>query len=320
MIFPRLSAYACDALMCASMFAVQRRHRLHLESRRELEQYIEASESLTREDFFLAPPVEEDDRANEGRWRWESPVRTGFANNDQVDIELVPSREGWSAPTVFLLHALMSTSAAGYRRWAAQFNERGWNACIIHLPFHHSRTPPGCLNGELAITADLVRTAEAVRQGVCELRQLMARLRRYGCREFGLCATSYGGWIGALVASIERDFRFVALLEPIMDVEHAIWKSPASASVRFELRRSGIDQKLIQRHFPLISPLHALPTCAPERVLFVSGAHDTVVPPQRLRMAHEHWRGSKLISVRQGHFGHRMMPAAWEYLNGQGLV
>jgi len=84
------------------------------------------------------------------------------------------------APTVLMLHALASTSDKGYRVWAGRFNAAGWNACFVHLPYHYSRVPPGCQNGELAITPDLVRTGQGLRQGVTEMRQLMAWLRGRG--------------------------------------------------------------------------------------------------------------------------------------------
>jgi hypothetical protein len=104
----------------------------------------------------------------------------------------------------------------------------GWNVCFVHLPYHYSRVPRGYWNGELAITSDLIRNAEALRQGVSELRQLMQALREHGCREFAVLATSYGAWIGALLATTESDFRFVALMAPIVNLDHAIWAISAA--------------------------------------------------------------------------------------------
>ena len=202
---------------------------------------------------------------------------------------------------MLFLHALMSTSDRGYRRWVARFNAAGWSACFVHLPYHYSRIPRGCRNGELAITADLVRTAEGLRQGVAELRQLMTWLRgNAGVEEFELWACSYGGWIGALLASVERDFRFVALLEPIVDVDHAIWHSPISTALRRELRRHGIEPALPARHFPLTSPLHGQPLCGGDRVLLVAGEYDTIARMEdisRLRelpLARLHLAGTNL--------------------------
>src|SRR5437763_16274992 len=148
----------------------------------------------------------------------------------------------------------MSTSRTGHHRCARQFNELGWNACFVHLPYHYSRAPRGYWNGELAITADLIRNAEGLRQVVIEVRQLIAALRDRGCHEFGVLGTSYGGWIGALLAMVEQDFRFVALMAPIVNVEHAIWKGPGTRVMRRELRRAKIEPSLVARHFHLSSP------------------------------------------------------------------
>ncbi|PYK15436.1 MAG: hypothetical protein DME55_13685, partial [Verrucomicrobia bacterium] len=214
---------------------------------------------------------------------------------------------GWEASTVLMLHALMSASRIGYRRCARYFNELGWNACFVHLPYHFSRVPRGYWNGELAITCDLIRNAEGLRQGVIELRQLIRALRQRGCRDFSVLGTSYGGWVGALLAMVERDLRFVALMAPIVDIEHAIWASPAARLIRRELFRANIEPSLVARHFHLSSPLHNQPLCAAARVLFVTGEFDLIAPGEQIHAIHRKWRGSELLRVRQGHFGYRMM-------------
>ena len=313
----RTSAWALDGIMCAMMFAIQRRHRLHASSRDELESYIDECASLTRDAYYLAPaPAELDSGTTEKprRLHWQSPIRTDSPENNRCYVDLYPCEKGWSAPTVLLLHALMSTSDTGYRQWAADFNERGWNACFIHLPYHYSRTPARRFNGELAITADLVRTAEGLRQGVSELRQLMTLLRGWGCQEFGLWASSYGGWIGALLASVEADFRFVALMEPIVDIEHAIWTSPAGAALRRELRSWGIGQALVERHFHLASPMHAPPLCGGNRVILAAGEYDHVARLREIARLGEVWRAVETLRLPQGHFGYRIMPAVWNWL------
>jgi pimeloyl-ACP methyl ester carboxylesterase len=220
---------------------------------------------------------------------------------------------------VFILHALMSVSDRGYRRWAARFNERGWNACFVHLPFHYSRVPSGFANGELAITADLVRTGEGLRQATSELRQLIALLRARGGRDFGVVGSSYGGWVGALLASVE-ELRFAALLEPIVDVDHAIWRSPASIAMRRHLRAQEITPELVARHFHLSCPLHAPPLGDPAGVLLIAGTHDRIAPRECIQAFHERCPGSALLEVPQGHFGYRMLPAAWDWLVERGIV
>jgi 1-acyl-sn-glycerol-3-phosphate acyltransferase len=317
----RVSATAIDLLMCASINLMQSRHRLHARSREEMECYVEECEKFTAHDFYAVPPNGglASGIGNGTTVTWRSPVNTNFPANNIARADFFHCARGWSAPTVFMLHALLSASHIGYRRWAARFNELGWNACFLHLPYHYSRVPRGYWNGELAITADLIRNAEGLRQGVIEVRQLMAALRERGCNDFGVLGTSYGGWIGALLAMVERDFRFVALMAPIVNVEHAIWEGPGTRFMRRELRRAQIEPSLVARHFHLSSPMHNQPLCDGNRILFVAGEFDSIARATDLEAIQQKWRGSELIRVRQGHFGYRMLRETIAHLKEHSL-
>ncbi len=321
--FHRATASVVDFAMCVSMNFVQSRHRLNGGSAEDMERYVVECENLTpseyyavRQDVDLARAIEE---RNGTSVTWRSPIETRFPQNNVARADFFPCVRGKTAPTVIMLHALMSATHIGYRRWAARFNELGWNACFVHLPYHYSRVPPGHWNGELAITADLIRNAEGLRQGVIELRQLIGALREHGCNEIGILGTSYGGWIGALLAMVERDLRFVALMAPIVNVEHAIWQNPGTAFMRRELRRAKIAPELVARHFHLSSPLHNVPVCDPARVLFVSGDFDLIARSTDIDAIQQKWRGSELLRVPQGHFGYRMMRETVTRLKERGL-
>ncbi len=318
----RLASGTIDSLICGSLNLLHTRHRLNGRGREEMVRYVAECERLAPQEYYAAPyePNLAKTLVNgHATMAWNSPIKTHFAANNIAHAEFFQSRGGGiRAPTVLLLHALMSTSRTGHRRCAERFNELGWNACFLHLPYHFSRVPRGYWNGELAITADLIRNAEGLRQGVIEARQLMATLRERGCEEFGVLGTSYGGWIGALLAMVERDFRFVALMAPIVNVEHAIWKSPAARFMRRELRRANIDPSLVARHFHLSSPLHTQPLCDPACVLFVTGEFDSISPAGEIEAIQQKWRGSELLRVQQGHFGHRMMPETIARLKQRG--
>jgi 1-acyl-sn-glycerol-3-phosphate acyltransferase len=324
--YHQLIASSMDSLLCASLNLLHTRHRLNGRSREEMESYVTTCEQLTAQEYYAAPSdvnllsqVGNVVRNGHGTLAWDSPITTHFPTNNTARAEFFPStQDPATAPTVFLLHALMSASRVGYRRCAKNFNDLGWNVCFVHLPYHYSRVPRGYWNGELAITSDLIRNAEALRQSVTELRQLMNALRVHGCGEFGVLATSFGGWVGALLATVEGDLRFVALMAPIVNIEHAIWASPAARLIRRELRRANIDPSLVARHFPLSSPLHCQPACDPARVLFVTGEFDSIAPTDQIEAIHQKWRGSELLHVRQGHFGYRMMRETIARLKARG--
>jgi 1-acyl-sn-glycerol-3-phosphate acyltransferase len=331
--FRRVRATPVDSLLCASINWLHRRHPLNGHSRQEMERYLTGCERLSPQEYYVLPQANDSNGASDSKpavngkhdsrmatLSWRSPIKTAFpANNTaRADFFRTDARSWTGAPTVFLLHSLMSSSPTGYYRWAERFNELGWNACFVHLPYHFSRVATGYWNGELAITPDMVRNAEGLRQGVIEVRQLMQSFRGYGCSSFGVLATSYGGWIGALLTLVESDFQFVALMSPIVNVEHAIWHSPAARRIRRELVQANVDRALIERHFHLSSPLHGRPVCDPARILFVSGEFDSIAPPAEIEAIHQTWSGSELLRVRQGHFGHRMMRETIAHLKKRG--
>jgi 1-acyl-sn-glycerol-3-phosphate acyltransferase len=319
--FRRYAATRVDEFLCVSMNLIHARHRLNGRSREEMERYVEGCERLTADQYYSSPHDHNlSEKLHNGHQTvtWRSPLETQFPTNNVAHADFFPSKRDRSAPTVFILHALMSTSCTGYRRCAEQFNKLGWNACFLQLPYHYSRVPHGYWNGELAITCNLIRNAEGLRQGIMELRQLMSALRERGSTEFGVLATSYGGWIGALLTMVERHLRFVALMAPIVNIDHAIWQSPAAKSIRRELHRANIEPSLIARHFHLSSPIHNLPLSDPAGVLFVAGEFDSIAPLEQIEKIQQKWRGSELLRVRQGHFGYRMLPETLERLKQRG--
>jgi pimeloyl-ACP methyl ester carboxylesterase len=318
----RSSAFAADAVMCGLINLLQTRHRLNGNSRALMERYFAEVQNLSLAQYYAAPnnfplPAIANGQASVS---WPSPLQTGFAANDMVRADLFPCAGGWEKPTVLMLHALMSASSIGYRRWAQHFNSLGWNACFVHLPYHYSRVPAGYLNGELAITADLVRNAEGLRQSVVEVRQLMQLFRNEGGAGFGILGTSYGAWVGALLACLESDLRFVALMAPIVDVEHAIWESPAAMFMRRELRRANIDPPLVARNVRLASPAHHQPMVSTDRILFVAGEFDLVARAEHIEQMHQRWRGSEFLKIPQGHFGYRMMRETVRRLEERGYL
>lgn len=296
-------AAAMDTAMCGMMNALQWHRRDQNCSLEDFQAYLAQCSGVTREDFYRTLPVT--NPATNGMWmEWDSPHPSGFPENDRVRVRYHPCTKGPSAPTVILLHALMSSSDIGYQRLARWFNARGWNVVFPHLPFHYSRKPRGHFNGLLAINANLIRNVETIRQGVTELRQLMAQLRTRGCREFAVLGTSYGGWNGAILSFLEEDFRFLAFIQPIANVEHAIWGNPGSATMRRLLLERGFTPWDLGEHVSLCSPLHGVPLCGGDRVVITAGLYDRVSPTRELRRLKQRWPGSRLVPVRQGHFGY----------------
>jgi pimeloyl-ACP methyl ester carboxylesterase len=303
------TAAGLDSAMCALINGIQWRLQKQVCTAEELDTYMSACERVSRDQFFRVQSPSDFARAGQ-HLEWRSPIQTPFPENQTARARIFLGDQGFQAPTVIFLHALMSANDFGYSRLGAQLNRRGWNAVLMHLPFHYSRVPRGYLNGSLALTSNLAHNAETLRQAVIEARQLMEFFRNKGCPGFGMIGTSYGGWVGALVSFMERDFRFVTLLQPIADIEHAIWENPAAFMIRRTLATARIHPGISRRHAHLTSPLDGRPACEGRRVLIIGGAYDTIAPPSVLKRLAAAWPDSQFALVDQGHFGYAAMREA----------
>jgi len=307
------ASWFVDGMMCNMMNAIQWRRREDASTRDALAIYLEETSRLSREEYFRVKPAVRP-MVKKTLIEWDTPHPTIHPENNRARVLFFPAPT-MNAPVVLILHALMSASDIGYRRLAAWFNDMGWSVAFPHLPYHYSRTPRRHWNGELAITADLVRNAEGIRQGVVELRQLMMLLRTCGVKEFGLIGTSYGGWTGGLLSLLEKDFRFVALVQPIINTDKAIWENPGARVMRRKLRSLGHQRGNTSPFDHLVSALRGYPLCDPSKIIITAGLYDRISPIEDLECLAQKWQGARLITVPQGHFGYRALRETINHLS-----
>ena len=301
-----VAAALADSACCHWINLVQSRLPDRTNPPAELSDYLARCRPINREQFYSKEPIKTLE-IEPGQLSWSSPIISRFSENNVARARIFLGRQGWSAPAVFFLHALMSASDFGYQHIARRFNQMGWNAVLVHLPFHYTRVPSGYINGALALTSELIRNAETIRQAVMEIRQLLELFRTQGADRFGLIATSYGGWIGAILISLEHDFEFAALLQPLVDIEEAIWKSPAAIAIRSRLRRHLIEPGISKQHAHLSCPFDQKLLVDPNRIHVLAGEFDRIVPVKTLRRFAETWNIRNFEMVPQGHFGYAAM-------------
>ncbi|MFZ4116520.1 MAG: alpha/beta hydrolase family protein [Chthoniobacterales bacterium] len=304
-----LHYHSIDTIMYGMMNYMQWQLRHEVGSQASLEAYLQEYASWDRSSYFSIMPMEKLEIGG-SVFSWESPRSSSFLENNRARTLFFPASRKNSdrAPTLIILHALMSATDLGYRRIAARMNHQGWNVLFPHLPFHYSRKPQHHANGALAITADLIRTAETVRQAVQEIRQLMVWLQDLGSRRIGLLATSYGGWIASLLLALEP-IDFAILLQPIINLGRATFESPLARVMGSLLQANGITRKHLERHAHLTEPSHSLPLTSPKRITIIGGKYDLIAPPEHLKIFSSNWK-AHYEEVHQGHFGYKAMQKA----------
>ncbi|NDB95731.1 MAG: hypothetical protein EBZ78_06190, partial [Verrucomicrobia bacterium] len=142
---------------------------------------------LTRgADEFYRVPEKIPDGLKEGRTSFSSPVAGDREENNRLHLRIWPGPDGMKSRAMVMLHSLFSTSDMGYVHWASVLNRLGWTAIFYDLPYHFRRRPKGTWSGELVFGGNLIRSAEAIRQAVTEVRMVTRMLKAAGAPEVGL--------------------------------------------------------------------------------------------------------------------------------------
>ena len=307
-----MRALAVDLVSFGFVNAIQARHRLPPDFRTRWDAFTNEWAGRPVEEFYRIPEkFVVPELPDEGRLIFPSPYPGEHAENNQASFDFFPCKEGWTAPTMLLAHGLMSVSDFGYRLWARRLNARGWNAVFIHLPYHYSRRLPWHFHGELCVGGELLRTAAGIRQSVVECRIVLQQLRRKGGSLFGGWGTSYGGWIMALIACFEPLLQRLILVEPILNVENAIWKAPSSVTVRSALRKIGITPQDTAGSMRLVCPGKLKALVPAKNILMLAGQYDKIAPPGEIEELAKLWGGAHFACFPQGHVGYTLMPESF---------
>jgi hypothetical protein len=305
-------ATTVDLISFGFVNLLQARHPLPPDFRARWDRFAAEWAGRPVEDFYTVPPeLPAPELPERGRLQFPSPYPGEHEINNRATFDFFPCAQGWTAPTMLLAHGLMSVSDFGYRLWARRLNARGWNAVFVHLPYHYARRLPWHFHGELCVGGNLLRTAAGIRQSVVECRMVLQQLHRRGGRLFGGWGTSYGGWMMALLGCFEPLLQRLILVEPILNVDNAIWKNPSSVALRAALRGVGLSAEDTAGSMRLVCPGKLQPRLRGEHILMLAGRYDRVAPPEEIEELSRNWAGSHYACFPQGHVGYTLMPESF---------
>ena len=172
---------------------------------------------------------------------------------------------------------------------AALAGGEGFDVALAVLPFHGARTPHGSSSGQHFLN-DPLRTIEAVAQAVLDLRRLVSWLRSQGAPWVGVTGMSLGGYMTALLASVETDLEFAIPVIPVTSFADILWHRAGMRGEHADARAAGIDLDLMRRLFSPHCPLTHRPLVAPRRRLIVAGEADRIAPPSHAAALAAHWQ------------------------------
>ena len=291
-------------------------------SMRSVDLYADIAESGDPTRFFREPPSGVRVRTKRGRWfprfepddgicevlRFDSPFQPvhpdqhkaylRHADNRVAYARLVRHRSG-PRPTIVAIHGF---TAEGYliNEWffaLPWFYRMGCDIALFTLPFHGPRqTRFSPFSGHGFFAGGSSRFNEAAAQSVFDFRILLDWLQRsQGVEQVGVTGLSLGGFISAMLASVEDKLAFALPNVPIITVADLMleWQ-PIGALMRAALAVSGLSPADARRLVAVSCPLTYPPVLPPERLMIVGGAGDRLAPPKHSRILWDHWNRCRI--------------------------
>ncbi len=204
-----------------------------------------------------------------------------FFHGDRPRTTVIALHGFWASP--YWLNAYMFELPLFYRL--------GFDVVLPTMPFHGVRQMDRALfSGHGFVSAEIAQTNEAFAHAVSDVRVLIAHLRRRGVENIGMTGLSLGGFMTALMASLEPDLAFAIPNVPVASLVDLLldWH-PLAELLRVAMKRSGMRLQEARRRLAVHHALSYAPKVPRDRLMVIAGVGDRMAPPSQARLLWEHW-------------------------------
>lgn len=176
----------------------------------------------------------------------------------------------------------------------------GLNVVLPVQPMHGPRAR-GLPKRAVFPGEDVLDDVHAAAQSVWDVRRLLSWIRREEPEsKIGLNSISLGGYIAALVASLEDGLTCAILGVPVADLVELLGRHAG-------LQRDDPRRKTVELAAPIgqmISPLSLSPRVPMQGRFIYAGVADRLIHPRRqIERLWEHWGRPEIVWYRGGHTG-----------------
>lgn len=240
------------------------------------------------------------------------PINDFFKDNywqhhahKNIPMELWQHEDG-PRPTVVALHGYKG-EAYSINRFvysAEKLYAAGCNVCLIKLPFHrnHSKSLDDVIN---IFGHGPNYTTEVAAHAVHDVRGVMSYLLDNGiASKVALTGGSYGGFVSALVTSVDERLSASIVLRPLIDLADTMLEWFPMKQLFEQIKRDeNMSEADFKQLYGCCTALSFQPAIAKERLMIISGLYDIIAPPKYVKLLAEHWGQCKLYWREASHLG-----------------
>jgi dienelactone hydrolase len=266
------------------------------------------------------PRLEEKVRGTHAEFlRFTSPAVTPFPENNLVNARWFPAR-GRRA-IVLLPH--WNSDAISYSSLCRVLNWMGIAVLRLSMPYHDIRRPPEIDRADYAVSANIGRTLDAVRQGVVDARCCLDWLESQGYNRLGIVGTSLGSCYAFIATAHDPRIQVAAFNHASTYFADVVWHGQSTRHIREGLETS-IDLENLRQVWRAVSPMVYFDKFSrwPRRSLIIYAKYDmTFLPEFSEHVVEEfqkHQLDYKVVVLPCGHY--TMGETPYKYMDGWQLV
>jgi dienelactone hydrolase len=226
-----------------------------------------------------------------------SPITSEIPENNRVYCEYYRKPENKKHSVVILLD-ILDGSMMVPRIIAHGLASNGIDACIMVMPhFGARRSLDKAKQREMLSNPE--NLVSSIQQAVGDVRRTarcLSTLDFVDTNRIGICGVSMGGFITALSAGVDGNFKRVAVIMAGGDLATVLTtNSKEASSIRRVLEERNLTGNALQELLASIEPLTYADRLRSAKLLMVNGSTDTIVPPACARKLAEavgaeiHW-------------------------------
>lgn len=251
--------------------------------------------------------------------RFTSPVKTPHPENNRVNARWFPAH-GRRA-IVLLPH--WNADAVAYTSLCRVLNMLGIAVLRMSMPYHDIRMPAEINRADYAVSANIGRTLDAVRQGVTDVRSCLDWLEQQGFNKLGIVGTSLGSCYAFVAAAHDPRLRVAAFNHASTYVADVVWRGQSTRHIR-EGIEAQINLETLRQSWLAVSPMAYFDQFSrwPRKSLIIYAKYDLTFLPDLSRDAVREFEryglDHKVVVLPCGHY--TMGEAPYSYIDGWHLA
>lgn len=239
-----------------------------------------------------------------GRERWLSYENNRTAHAYEM------RHPGEPRPWLVCVHGIrMGSPESGFKLFRPDHlhHELGLNLLLPTLPIHGLRRI-GLVSGDRILAGDVMDSIHAGAQAMWEIRRLILWLKTSeAAPAVGVLGESLGGYVAALLASLDDGLDCVVVCNPAVEPSRLFWSNALSVASR-HLRNNGVTEEKMGELMRPVSPLALSPLVPKQNRAIIAGVADRVVTAAEANVLWRHWDEPRIEWFQGTHRGFLRTP------------